>query len=327
MKPRYLGDPHLGRQFKKGVPLARRGERERLMRRDLERQLVVSRDTTTHICMGDLFDKPQVSYADLQHAYTAYRAAARRAWWCTFYILQGNHDDSRDLDEVTAWDIFCDNVESVENIITVTDPLVVPGMVFLPWHPVKTAVEQLHSVLPELERTTVTRAYGHWDVDPRSQPHNLIPTAELAALGILEAYTGHIHKPDAFMRDRVAVFVIGSMQPYAQGEDGGQCDDVRYVTLSLEDALVSRDILTGACVRLQLRPGEAWEGEIPDCRSWDVQRLQPDQIAAMEDDDAPAPTMEGFNTHSVYNKVMDDYNIVSEVRAEIDDRWKETFTA
>lgn len=327
MKPYLLGDPHLGRQFRKGVPLARRGERETLVRRDFERQLVVPRSVSSHICMGDLFDKPQVSYADLQHAYTAYRAAARRQPWCTFYLLQGNHDDSRDADEVTAWDIFCDNVEDVSNIITVTEPLVVPGMVFLPWHPTNTAVEQLHSVLPQLERTLVTRAYGHWDVDLRTAGHNVIPTRELAGLGILEAYTGHVHKPDAFMRDGVAVFVTGSMQPYAQGEDGGQCADVRYITVTLDELDVLKDILTGACVRLQLWPGEQPPDTIPDCRSWDVQRLQPEQIAALEGEQAAAPSLEGFDTHRVYREAMDNHEIVPEVRHQIDQKWGETFTS
>ncbi|WP_204307606.1 hypothetical protein, partial [Enterobacter hormaechei] len=52
-------------------------------------------------------------------------------------------------------------------------------------------------------------AYGHWDVDPRSPSHNLIPTKELAALGITKAYTGHVHLPSTFKRDGVEVEVVG----------------------------------------------------------------------------------------------------------------------
>ncbi|GJE78121.1 metallophosphoesterase [Methylorubrum suomiense] len=318
--PKRLGDPHLGRRFNKGVPLARRGERELMVREDFVRQLDPA-GADVHICMGDLFDKPQVSYDDLLFAAQAYMAAAVSNPRTTFYIIQGNHDDSRDLSEVTAWDVFGQLVRGVQNIQCVIHPMISPDLVLLPWSPTLSAVEMLGEAAKAIKILGPKVAYGHWDVDPRSSPHNLIPTRELAELGITTAYTGHIHKPDSFRRDGVDVTVVGSMQPYAQGEDGQQCDLVRYITLTLDQLDEVKDILSGACVRLQLQPGEQAPETIPDCRSWDVQRMRPVEV-----EEAPADiSLDGFDTTQAAKAALDAHEIVPEVREQIETRWTETF--
>lgn len=320
MSIKIVGDPHLGRRFTKGVPVERRGQREQLVHEDFVCQLD-PQGAVTHIVMGDLFDKPQVSYDDLLFAAQAYMAAASTNPRTTFYIIQGNHDDSRDLAEVTAWDVFGQLVRSFQNIRCVTEPMIVPdlGAALFPWKPDETAVEMVARVaMGGLYGVKLTTAYGHWDVDPRSHPHNLIPTKELAALGFTEAYTGHVHKPDSFTRDGVAVTVVGSMQPYAQGEDGGQ-GPVRYVTLSVEDLDGISDF-SDACIRLQLKPGEDYAGPIPPCLSFDIQRLRP------VDAEAPADvSMEGFDTMAVTRQALDDHEIIPTVRQQIDGKIAETF--
>lgn len=322
MSVRILGDTHLGRKFTKGIPLERRGEREQLVREDFVRQLDPA-GAATHIHMGDIFDKPQVAYEDLAFAATAYTTAAGQHPGTTFYILQGNHDDSRDLGEVTAWDIFCRLMVSVPNVVCVTEPLAIAGVgLLLPWHPSRTALHQFDIAAETagyLGNVGIDTAYGHWDVDLRTAGHNVIPTAELAALGIIQAFTGHVHKPDRFTRDGVDVTVVGSMQPYAQGECGGQSDHIRYVTLSLEEALsYPPGVLEQTCVRLQLQPGETWDLPIPACLSWDVQRMRP------EAEHAPADvSMEGFDISLAFQKAIDAHDIIPTVREKIDTRWSE----
>ena len=55
-KFKLIGDPHLGRVFKTGVPTHRIGERETDVTLDFTQQ-VSSSDNTPIIVMGDLFDK------------------------------------------------------------------------------------------------------------------------------------------------------------------------------------------------------------------------------------------------------------------------------
>ncbi|QEE37956.1 MULTISPECIES: hypothetical protein [unclassified Methylobacterium] len=312
-----LGDPHLGRRFTKGVPLDRRGEREALVRADLNRHLSFD-GYAAHITMGDLFDAPQVDYATVLFAYRAYRTAAELNPGTTYYILQGNHDDSRDLDEVTAWDLFVELVEGIPNITPVISPIVGPHFALFPWDPIETAEAMVEKASWFIREQGCTTAYGHWDVDPRTATHNLIPTKALAAAGITEAYTGHVHLPSLFKRDGVQVEVVGSMQPYAQGEDGGQ-GHIRYATLTLAELEAAGD-LANTVVRLQLAPGEQFDGEPPACLSWNVERVK-DQA-----EEAPADiSMEGFDTRAAARDALDAHDIIPEVRAQIDERLSEVF--
>lgn len=312
-----LGDPHLGRRFTKGVPLDRRGEREALVRADLNRHLSID-GLKAHVTMGDLFDAPQVDYATVLFAYRAYRTAAELNPGTTYYILQGNHDDSRDLDEVTAWDLFVELVEGIPNVKPVISPIVGPHFALFPWDPIETAEAMVEKVAWFLREQGCTTAYGHWDADPRTATHNLIPTKALAAAGIKQAYTGHVHLPATFNRDGVQVEIVGSMQPYAQGEDGGQ-GHIRYATLSLAELEAAGD-LSNTVVRLQLAPGEQFDGEPPACLSWNVQRIGSEEL------EAPADiSMEGFDTRAAARDALDAHDIIPEVRAQIAERLTEVF--
>ena len=330
-KPMLLGDTHLGREFKHNVPLARRGERERLVLQQFKAELTTAaiERVPVHIHMGDLFDKPQVSYAALVHAACIYRDAASNSPGTTFYILQGNHDDSRDLAEVTAWDVFQGLIVTSPNIRCVTEPLLCERFALIPWHPTRTALEAVEMIARGIELTGMRpkAAYGHWDVDPRSHPHNLIPTKELAALGITHAYTGHVHRPDSFTRDGVAVTVVGSMQPYAHGEDAGQ-GWVRYLTLTLEqfrsvEALteICPDRHKDDCLRIRLAPGEEAPDPI-DCLQWQVECGE-----AAAEDGIIEVSMEGFDTSIAYSRVLDEFEICPSVRERVDARWRQAFTS
>ena len=63
-KVRFIGDPHLGRVFKTGVPLHRRGEREEMVWATFEKALTENtQDIDAIVIMGDLFDKMHVPNA------------------------------------------------------------------------------------------------------------------------------------------------------------------------------------------------------------------------------------------------------------------------
>ena len=98
---KIVGDPHLGKAFMNGVPLARRGERERLLR-EAFLQALNPQGAKIHVLLGDLFDRPKVSFETIFFAAEAYRQVVQASPQVEFFILAGNHDLSRDSTHVSA---------------------------------------------------------------------------------------------------------------------------------------------------------------------------------------------------------------------------------
>lgn len=269
-----LGDPHLGRAFVRGVSLEKRGLREKMVMEDFQNRMKASGDYDVFICMGDLFDKWAVPYNIVFQAAWAFLRAANANPDTHYVVIAGNHDISRDLEKKGALDIFELIVGHLDNVTIVRHHHECAGMGvggkwigFFPFHPTKPAAE----LVPE----KLDVAFGHWDT--MFGDGNMIPTKELAAAGCEVAYTGHVHLPDEFERDGVEVIQVGSMQPYAHGEDNGEM----YVTLYL-DELAGED-LSSKCVRLRLYPGEKLDEEL-DCLQLTIQRVganeeQPEEVS------------------------------------------------
>lgn len=244
-----LGDPHLGRQFVNGVPLHRRGEREAMVWKDFDAALSVT-DVDFHVNMGDLFDKWLVSYDVMMRAAEAYRAAAEANPRTNYIVLKGNHDWIKDLERASAFDVFAGLVRDVSNIYVCDQPTWSEPFAFFPWHPTDSAdfaVQRMLDFMPN-----IVAAFGHWDTE--FGDHNMVPTKA----DIPTFYTGHIHKPTEFTRDGSRVVVVGSMQPYAHGEEA---DDSLYVTLDKAEGDLSMK-----CVRLTEQP----DGPV-DCLQLTVQ--------------------------------------------------------
>ncbi|MFB2553920.1 metallophosphoesterase [Ensifer soli] len=213
-----LGDPHLGRSFVHGVPLHRRGEREATVWQDFVASIRQSDDCDYHICLGDLFDRWIVPFDLILDVADVYKAAAAERPATTFVILKGNHDWTRDLTRCSAFDVFAALVADIANILVVTDVVKRDGLTFYPWHPLWQAKDKLKGLSGVL--------FGHFDVE--FGDHNQVPTK----LQFERIYTGHDHKARRLVRDCTEVIVVGSMQPYAHGEEGN--DDL-YVTLNAAD--------------------------------------------------------------------------------------------
>lgn len=267
-----LGDPHLGRSFVNGVPLARRGDRESHVDFQFYRDLLNCNDDL-HVCMGDLFDKAQVPYHVIMNTYLKYQFAANHHPKRHFVILKGNHDWQRDLEKPSAFDVFAALVRSISNIHIVTDHYQIGKAVFFAWHPTISATEMVTDNVWDADV-----ALGHWDIEDFGGDNlNLIPTAKLAELGVKKAYTGHIHKPQQFSRDGVDVTVVGSMQPYAHGEE---IDDSLYQTVSKKQYLAApAGSFHGKCLRIDLRAGETLDDEI-DCLQLTIRQHGEDESVA-----------------------------------------------
>lgn len=289
-KIELLGDPHLGRSFVHGVPLHRRGDREKMVWAQFEKSLS---ETTAeiHVCMGDLFDKAYVSYDVIVRAALAYMKAAEEKPDTTFVVLKGNHDWVRDLDKVSAFDIFTHIVDHIPNIFIVSKRWVWMGqLAFFAWHPTIHAADNIP--IPKFDGGIPTIAFGHWDVESfGGRDENLIPTKQLAEAGFTHAFTGHIHKADWFQRDGVGVTVVGSMQPYAHGEESNA--DL-YVTITKDEI---DDTLHDRCVRVILQPGEVLDEEV-DCLQLTIKKLEG------QEDEMPAVVVGDFDMEAMFRKAF-----------------------
>lgn len=308
-----LGDPHLGRSFVRGVSLEKRGLREKMVMDDFQARLQGSGDYDVFICMGDLFDKWAVPFGIVWKAAVAFLEAARENPETMYYVIGGNHDISRDLEKKGALDLFelivsgrgTRNIEVVRH--TNPDPRADIGGVtcgLYAFHPTKPA----HELVTE----PIDVAFGHWDTIFGHD--NMIPTEKLAMMGCKTAYTGHVHLPDTFKRDGVEVIQVGSMQPFAHGEDNGEV----YVTLGL-DQLDGQD-LSQKCVRVLLKPGEVLDREV-DCLQLTVKR------EGVADEDTEEVSLGEFDLASLFAQAFAEAGVPDEVRQKITDKYEEARVA
>lgn len=296
MKIKLLGDPHIGRKFIYGVPLARMGERELAVNAQFAAHFA-DLDCNLHINMGDLFDKSVVSYDLILFAAKVYQAATKKYPLTTFVVLKGNHDLMRDLERKSAFDMFAELVVGYRNIHIISKPTRIGDYGFFAYDALTTAADLMTE-----EFRDCTAVYGHWDDQGFGSDHNVIPTKIMFALGITTAYTGHVHKPTTFKRDGVDVTLVGSMQPYAFGE---QLDDTIYVEHTLESLKVAGDV-SQKVVRITLLEGESIDEEI-DCLQLVTKRVgDPDQ-------DAPVIEMGDFDMEKLFRQAFAEAKVKTEV--------------
>jgi DNA repair exonuclease SbcCD nuclease subunit len=253
----FIGDPHLGKRFENGVPLNRRGEREARQMRKFKDELETDADVI--ICVGDVFDHPQVSMATIIEAVDAIELAARRRPNVQFFMMAGNHDRSRQLNTVGAWEIFRRIIGGrLDNVFIVDTVGKVETIVFVPWEwgkPVAQAIEERFT--KSHENVEVELVVLHHDLEAFGGNTDYMVPARL----IMERFpncqkiiTGHWHLEGDYKIDGVDVACTGSLEPYTHAEDpNGEL----YVSLTL-DELEARDPaeLKDKCVRVFLRDGE-----------------------------------------------------------------------
>lgn len=291
MKIKTLGDPHLGRRFRTGVPLHRLGEREELVWKEFEASL--RGDMDLHVNMGDLFDKFIVPINVVLRAADAYIDAARHQAGCRFVVLRGNHDVSRDSTQASSFDLFTRLVEGLPNIQVVHDQWVWEGLGFVGYQPFRPTAEVV-AELPD----GLSAVYGHFDVVDFGGD-NVIPTKLLAEKGISQAYSGHDHLARELDRDGVHVTVTGSMQPYSHAEDP---EGKLYITTPLP---IERDV-TNLNVRVLLQEGESLPADL-DCLSLTAKRIEAEDVTVDTSD------FETFDIPSMLAGVLEGLSIKDEL--------------
>lgn len=256
-----LGDPHLGRKFKTGVPLHRVGEREQIQWNEFEDRLY-GHKAQFHVCMGDLFDKFNVPYEIVLRAADIYVRAAQKQRFCQFIILRGNHDVSRDTSKRSAFDVFKALTGLEPNIMVIENVTEIEGMGFVPYDAFQPVSEQVSQLSNGLEVV-----FMHHDFTDFGGDH-VIPTKALADKNINHVIDGHDHIARIEKSHGVIVEIVGSMQPYTHGEDKtGEW----YITTSLP---IEEDV-TNKNVRVLLKPGETLPTDL-DCLSLTAKRVTDD---------------------------------------------------
>lgn len=268
-----LGDPHMGRPFRNGVPLHRLGDREKMqletlsLSLSLQNRMAVGYDA--HICMGDLFDKEKVANEVVAKVADLYLATAKNDPCCPLFVITGNHDELRDADYVSSFQLFTRIVDDHVRVIrqkprrfSIKDA----DIVLIPWHPVKTAREMVEEHVDLIMGADAV--FGHWDVDGRLEgTDNYVPADLFADLNVGMIVTGHDHVRRDMTIAGLPVVVVGSMQPYSHAEDK---DGDIYVTETAdevrENLLMAKDWYRFNCLRVI---GE-WDDEIPDCLQFKV---------------------------------------------------------
>jgi len=255
---RLIGDPHFGKKFVNGVPLERRGEREaeqaasffNLMN-ELEGPDGV--EVKEVIIMGDLFDSFTVDNEVLIRVYELMLQAAFNHEGNVHYsVLMGNHDGSRNLDEISSFEILERMLLHIPNVsfirkkkeVILSDNekiLLCPYDFFIP------TAEGFANF-----KGSYVAVLGHWDVITVENKHNAIPVEELSK-GTKLIITGHDHTRRTIPHGDVTVMVTGSMQPYSHGEDP---TGILYVTKTLDEYEADPTLYHNKCLRLKLKAGE-----------------------------------------------------------------------
>jgi DNA repair exonuclease SbcCD nuclease subunit len=310
-----LPDAHLGRKFVNDVPLHRRGERERMIEDDFCRHLAMAEDADLHVCVGDLFDKAVVSLDTIMFAAKAYMNAVDAFPETQFIVYPGNHDLSRNLEAVSAYDIFRQIIETAErsNITVLRDhPMteVVKGRAFgfVPWHPVKSSAEMAQDMLNYSARH-LTAIFGHWDIINPGSDHNIVPVETVRGRTDL-IITGHDHRRRLMnYGGDLQVLVTGSMQPYAHGED---VTGEMYRTVSLAELARIEDT-RNLCLRVVLADGE----EMPEV---DALQVKPMRQKALEEE--LSVSFETFDMASIFADVFASKGISPEITKLVMDRYR-----
>lgn len=272
---KLIGDPHLGRVFKTGVPTHRIGEREADVLLDFNLR-VLTVDDVPIIVMGDLFDKYSVSENIVLDVAETLNSAAE---WKKIYVLRGNHDSSRDSVRKGSFDVLerlCPKVVFVKGIYEIQ--LENGYLALFGYDAFKSATELAGQLT---EGLNYLAAFGHYDLTSHGSDFNLVPTEVFAELKIPVAYTGHIHKAQTIERHGVTVHAVGSMQPYAHGEQAE--DDLLYHTLTLEEFNQAVEVINfeNTNLRILLKGDEVFDTQL-DCLSLVFKHIADDETEPLD---------------------------------------------
>lgn len=315
----YMGDVHLGRRFRNGVPLHRLNERENMIWKQFEHDLLLA-DRPLHIQPGDIFNEFSVSEYVVWRAANAYKAAAKANPHVLYIILRGNHDAARDADKRSSFDLLKMILDDVENIVIASDPTVVfhhnMKIGLMPWHPFKSSTELAHEMIGKLHDTDwkYDAVVTHCEIKSfGGSDENLLPLNVLKHRTTL-IYNGHIHQKQTYEAEGVEVIVTGSMQPYAHGED---TEGNFYKTMPLVDAVaLPAEDIKDINLRVLVSDGEV----VPEL---DVLSLVVKKVQDVAEEEQQVVQLETFDMDALFQGTLAEHKVGASVAEQIMQKFQE----
>lgn len=305
---KLIGDPHITRKFEFGVPLARRGEREKGLFQDFKERLNSGSEEVV-IMVGDLLEKPLCSLQDLYEILRMILDACKSNPNRLFIMMAGNHDVSAQDKVKGGFDILNLFNGLVPNLRIVMEPEVIKGIALLPWQWHRSALSQLEDIRGKI----FDYAIGHWDLVKydESNTDHLCPALQLHEMGAKQIFSGHWHIPGLYTIDGVSVTCTGSMQPMTHAEDP---DNKLYVTMSVQEYEdTDPETLKNKYVRVLAEKDEEVT-ELPDCLGFKIQRFK------TEIDSDTEISFEGFKVSDVVSKNLIKFEVPEDVSKEIKEK-------
>lgn len=267
-KIQTIGDPHLGRVFKTGVPSERLGEREKTLFNTLHKLMNPTDPLVKDVVIpGDLFDKFIVSPTVVLTAYSIICTAIDRNPTVRYTILPGNHDLSKDVDKKSSYELLYNMLLPLalprDNLIVLLDQpayatingedgslLVI--LDFVAYHPFPEQRVSFEDRSAECwSEAEHIISFGHWDsldiLDSGYTPcQDTLDNSSLVVSGHEHSYKLYKYP---FDKSGSPVLFTGSMQPYSHAEDP---DNLIYVTIDQDniDQYYGSDALKFKCVRI-----------------------------------------------------------------------------
>ena len=101
---KFIGDCHLGKIFRTGVPSSKYNLREEQIFKDFEYHMDQGKNCLFTVIVGDLFNSFKVSNEVLLKAYnTLCKYINKESYTSTIIIIPGNHDLSKDSTKISSY--------------------------------------------------------------------------------------------------------------------------------------------------------------------------------------------------------------------------------
>lgn len=300
-----IGDTHLGRVFKNDVRLERRGDYEAQQIEELRKLLdtekpELNKGNFAIFQAGDWFDKPVVNLAVIMKSAEMLNAYAHKQASSTNFVelvvISGNHDDAKNVSDVTAWDVLARTMaESIHNmhgsVRFIKDYYVKrfdngEEILFIGWNITTNACKALLAAIEDGYKS-ITTVVCHLDKISYGNDDNVIPYEFFAQQGIKMVISGHEHKPYYFYDQGMEVIGTGSLLPYSHAEDDGEEIYVTLHSINEFEEYAQEHNIHGKHIRLILDEADQERvGELKDVNTLSLKIVKKGVDVAVLDMDA-----------------------------------------
>jgi len=256
-----IGDPHLGKRIYQ--------KDDNLVFERLELALRGANEEYTRvIILGDLFDIPNPDFCTIIRFLEIIKKLPSNI---LVYILEGNHDQKKDMSKKRIFDIF--SYLKFDNVTFVTSPLIIDSWdnndkyLLLPYSDSAEAKELAISACHEIKKPYTL--FAHLELDE---------TNEYYVRDAKQVYSGHDHTP----RMHNNICWVGSLTPLDKSQDK---ENKFFKTATLEEVLSGdyRENFVEVFVKKnELVPSEVY-GKVKACRIIVVDEEEEDEIVQKKD--------------------------------------------